>query len=164
MTYACLDECLIQHNWFWPFFCEELCSFNRKGFCCSWAWSCSLCEGKTSFCTGLISKKLCGLTLRLTVLHSVPYFFLLYQSPSSSLCTVFDDFSSNIDEILTINPSANVFVFVDFHVHQRDWLTCSGGTDRPSKLYLNFSISNEPTQIELVQVRIDVYLSTKISG
>ena len=94
----------------------------------------------------------------------MPYFFLFYQSPSSSLCTVFDDFSLKIDEVLTINPSANVFVFVDFQAHQRDWLTCSGGTDRPSELYLNFSISNEPTQMELVQVRIDVYLSTKISG
>ena len=27
---------------------------------------------------------------RLTLLHSVSYFFLLYRSPSSSLCTVFD--------------------------------------------------------------------------
>ena len=28
-----------------------------------------------------------------------------------SLCTVFDSISSNIDEVLSINPSANVFVF-----------------------------------------------------
>ena len=29
-----------------------------KGFYCSYAWSCSLCEGRNSICTGLISRKL----------------------------------------------------------------------------------------------------------
>ena len=53
---------------------------------------------------------------RLALLHSVFYFFFLYRSPSSSLCTVFDSISSNIDEVLSINPSANVFVFGDFNV------------------------------------------------
>ena len=44
--------------------------------------------------------------------------------------TVFDSVSSNIDEVLSINPSANVFVFGDFHnVHHKDWPTYSGGTD-----------------------------------
>ena len=33
-----------------------------------------------------------------------------------------------------INPSANVFVFWDFNVYHKDWLTYSGGTDRPGKL------------------------------
>ena len=28
----------------------------------------------------------------------------LYRSPSSSLCTVFDSISSNIDRVLSINP------------------------------------------------------------
>ena len=41
------------------------------------------------------------------------YFFFLYRSPSSALCTVFDSISSNIDEVLLINRSANVFVFGD---------------------------------------------------
>ena len=53
----------------------------------------------------------------LASLYSVPYFFFLYQSPSSSLCTVSDSISSNIEEVLSINPSANVFVFGDFNVH-----------------------------------------------
>ena len=69
------------------------------------------------------------LCFRLALLHSVSYFFFLYRSPSSSLCTVFDSISSNIDEVLSINPSANVFVFGDFNVHHKDWLTYSGGTD-----------------------------------
>ena len=83
------------------------------------------------------------LCFRLAFLHSVPYFFLLYQSPSSSLCTVFDAISSNIDEFLSVNPSANVFVFGDFNVHHKDCLTHSGGTDRPGELYYDFSISND---------------------
>ena len=48
---------------------------------------------------------------------------------SSSLCTVCDAISSNIDEILSINPSANVFVLGDLNLHHKDWLTFSGGTD-----------------------------------
>ena len=87
------------------------------------------------------------LCFRLALLHPVSYFFFLYRSPSSSLCTVFDSISSNIDEILSINPSANVFVFGDFNIHQKDWLTYSGGTDRPGEHCYNFSISNDLTQI-----------------
>ena len=60
---------------------------------------------------------------RLALLDSVSYIFFLYQSPSVSLCTVFNSVSSNIDKVLSINPSANVFVFGDFNVHQRNWFT-----------------------------------------
>ena len=60
---------------------------------------------------------------------------------------VFDFISSNIDEVFLINPSANVFVFGDFNVHHKDWLTYSGGTDRPGEQYYNFSISNDLTQM-----------------
>ena len=87
------------------------------------------------------------LCFRLAFLHSVSYFFSLYRSLSSSLCMVFDAISSNIDEVLSINPSANVFVFGDFNVHHKDWLTYSGVTDRPGELCYNFSISNDLTQI-----------------
>ena len=81
-------------------------------------------------------------------------FFFLYQLPSSSLCTVFYSISSNIDEVLSINPSANVFVFGDFNVHHKDWLTYSGGTDRPGELCYNFSISNDLTQMVNFPTRI----------
>ena len=84
---------------------------------------------------------------RLAFLHLVSHFFFLYQSLSSSLCTVFDSISSNIDEVLSINPSANVFVFGDFNVHHKDWLLYSGGTDRPDELCYNFSTSNDLTQM-----------------
>ena len=60
------------------------------------------------------------LCFRLALLHSVSYFFFLYRSPSSALCTVFDSISSNMDEVLLINPSANVFVFGDFNLHHKD--------------------------------------------
>ena len=95
------------------------------------------------------------LYFRLALLHSVSYLLFLYRSLSSALCTIFDSILSNIDEVLSINPSANVFVFVfvrdffarDFKVHHKDWLTYSGGTDRPDKLRYNFSISNDLTQM-----------------
>ena len=59
------------------------------------------------------------LCFQLALFHSVSYFFFLYQSPLS-LCMVFDSISSNIDEVLSINRSANVFVFGDFNVHHKD--------------------------------------------
>ena len=74
------------------------------------------------------------------------YFFFLYWSPSSALCTVFDSITSNIDEVLSINPSANVFVFGDFNVDHKNWLAYFGGTDQPRELCFNFSISNGLTK------------------
>ena len=82
------------------------------------------------------------------------YFFFLYRSPSSALCTVFDSILSNIDEVLSINQSANVFVFGDFNVHHKDRLTYSGGTDRPGEPCYNFSISNDLTQMVNFNTRI----------
>ena len=87
------------------------------------------------------------LCFRLALLHSVSYFFFLYQSPSLSLCMVFDSISSSIDEVLSINPSAHVFVFGDFNVHHKDWLTYSGRTVQPGELCHNFSVSNDLTQM-----------------
>ena len=99
------------------------------------------------------------LYFRLPLLYSVSYFFFLYRSPSSSLCTVFYSISSSIDEVLSINPSANVFVFGDFNVHHMDWLTYSGGTDGPGELCynFNFSISNDLTHIVNFPTQIPDY-------
>ena len=93
------------------------------------------------------------LYFRLALLHSVSNFFFLYRSPSA-LSTVFDSISSNIDEVLSINPSANVFVFGDFNVHHKDWLTNSSRTDRPGELCYNFSTSNDLTQMVDFPTRI----------
>ena len=105
---------------------------------------------------GLISRNSAdsNLCFQLALLHSVSYFLFLYQSPSSSSCTVFDSISSNIDEVLSINLSANVFVFGDFDIDHKDWLTYSGGTDRPRECCCNFSISNDPTQVVKFPTRI----------
>ena len=63
------------------------------------------------------------------------------------LYAVFDSTSSIIDEALSINPSAYVFVFGEFNIDDTDWLTYSGGTGRPGELCYNFSISNDLTQM-----------------
>ena len=108
------------------------------------------------------------LCLRLALLHSVSL------CTSKSLCTVFDSISSNIDQVLSINPSANMFVFGDFNVHHKDWLTYSGGTDRSGELCYNFSISNDLTQMVNFPTRIpdcdshspallDLFISSDVS-
>ena len=85
------------------------------------------------------------LCFQLVPLHSVSYFSI--SSSSSSLCMVFDSISCNLDEVLSINTSAIVFVFADFNINHKDWLTYSGGTDRPGELCCNFPISNDLTQM-----------------
>ena len=84
----------------------------------------------------------------------MPYFFFLYRSPPSALCTVFDSISSNIDEVHSINPSADVFIFLNFNVHHRDWLTYSGGTDQPGQLFYNLSIPYGLSQMVNIPTRI----------
>ena len=84
----------------------------------------------------------------------IVFFFFVCWSPSSSLCTVFDSVSSNVHEVLSINPSANVFVFGDLNVHHKDWLTYSSATDRPGELCYNFYISNDLTQMVNFPTRI----------
>ena len=74
------------------------------------------------------------LLFQLALLHSLSFFFFLYQSSSLSLCTIFDTISCNIDEILLINLSGNVFVFGDFNIHHKVWFAYFGGTDRPGEL------------------------------
>ena len=135
-------------DWFWQFLCEGLSSFSPERFYYSYAWSSSLCERRTSFCIWLIPRKSCRFLMFSTSFISLnTYFFFLYQSPSSSLCTVFKSISSKTVESLSINPCAYVFVFGDFTIHHKDWLTYSGGTDRPADLCYNFYISKDLTQM-----------------
>ena len=46
-----------------------------------------------------------------------------------------------------MSSSANVFIFGDFSIHHKDWLTYSSGTDRPGERCYDFSISNDLTQM-----------------
>ena len=124
------------------------------------------------------SRKLCrflfmfftGSTSFSVLLH----FLLSITRKSSSLLLIFDAISSNIDEVLTISPYIDVFVFGDFNFHNKDWVTVSGGTDKPGELCYNFCISNDltqmvnfPTQIRgcdsLSLPLLDLFLSSNIS-
>ena len=66
----------------------------------------------------------------------------------------FDSILSNIHEILSINPSVNVFVFGDFNGHHKDQLTYSGGTDRPGELCYNFPSTNDFAQMVNFPIQI----------
>ena len=63
-------------------------------------------KDRTFFLVGRISRKLCGsyLYFWVALLFSVSYFFFVYWLPSSTSCKIFDAISSNIDEVLSINP------------------------------------------------------------
>ena len=47
-----------------------------------------------------------------------------------------------------------MFVFGDFNILHKDWLTYSGGTDRSGELCYNFSISNDLIQMVNFPTRI----------
>ena len=55
--------------------------------------------------------------------------------------TVFHVILSNIDQVLLINSYANVFVFENFNIDHKDWLSYSGETDSDSWLWLSMSCS-----------------------
>ena len=54
---------------------------------------------------------------------------------------------------MRFSRSTHLFVFGDFNVHHKDWLTYSSGTDRPGES-VNFSISNDLTQMINFPTRI----------
>ena len=117
-----------------------LSSFNLKGYCYPFAWSCTLCEGDCSFCTGPIFRKLLEFLFvfffRLALLNLVSYHFFFSQSPSSSssLSSVcFDAILFDIDEVLSIN----LFVCSGFNVHQNNGLNYPDGTDTVGDPYYN---------------------------
>ena len=60
-----------------------------------------------------------------------------------------DSISSDMDEVCSVNSSADVFVIGDFNVYDKDWLTHSGRTYRPGELIFcyNFSFLNELIQM-----------------
>ena len=58
------------------------------------------------------------LSFRLSLLQLVSYFFSSINH-IICLCARFEAISSNIDEVFSTNPSANVLVFGDFNFHLR---------------------------------------------
>ena len=65
------------------------------------------------------------LCFRLALLRPVSHFFFLCWLFSLSSCTVFHAISSNIDELLSINLSAYMFVFWDETEIRTDWVGLS---------------------------------------
>ena len=69
----------------------------------------------------VISRQLCRFLLMFsTGFTSLSVLILFAQWITLSLCMVFDSVSFDIDEVLSINPSANVFVYGGFNVHHKD--------------------------------------------
>ena len=133
-------------NWLWKFLCVGLSSFNLKRFCSVTDMHDLVVYVKE----GLLLAKVLSLEnsvdfylwFWMTFPHSVSYFRFLYRSPPLSLCKICDAILLNIDKVLSINPSDNVFVFRDFNIHQKGWLIYSGGTDRLDELCYNLSQIN----------------------
>ena len=69
---------------------------------------------------------------------------LLFKWELVSFCTVFDVISFNIEEVLSVNPSAKILVFGDVNVHDKDCLTYFSGTGRPGELCYNFFYLKQP--------------------
>ena len=132
-------------DWSWKFLCMGLSSFNdsvthMQGFVVY------VNEGLPFLWDICLKKYLFQLALR----HPVPYFFFLCWSPFLPLCIVFGVIFSN--RVLSINPSANVFVFGYFNIHHKDWIAYSVGTDRPGELCYNFPISNKICNTKTIKI------------
>ena len=72
-------------------------------------------------------------------LYFTQFSVLLHLSPFLSLCIVFYAIWSNIDQVLSINPSPNAIVFRDFNIHHKDWLICFSGTGRSDDYQMTYS-------------------------
>ena len=137
-------------NRFRQFLSEGLFSFTWKRYCNSYSWSFSLYDGGASFWTRLMRIFIC---FRLALLNIMSYFFFLCRSSYSSLCS-FWCISSNIDEVLSIKPSRNVFILGQLNFNRKNWLTYI------MKLidlvnFVCFSISNGLNQ--MVNVPLQIY-------
>ena len=109
-------------NWFKQFLCEGLSSVNPKGFSYSYTWSYILWEERTFFWVGLTSRKLCGFLLFFDWLYftwGLTSFFPLLITLFVLMHAFF--FFIKHGEVLLINQSAIVFVFVDFDVYHKDF-------------------------------------------
>ena len=104
---------------------------------------CSLFGGRTSLHTGLIARKFCGF-----LCFWLAYFIQCLTSFSSlPLWMDLDAISSNVDEVLSINPYANAFIFGGFTLHRKDWLTVLVELINLVDSCYNFSIGNGITHM-----------------
>ena len=120
------------------FLCEGSTSFCSKGFCYSYAMSCSLCVGRTFVWTGLIPRTSSGFLF----MFSTGFTWFSGLLPFPLLITLFVFVHGCWCYLL-----ANLFVFKYFNVQHKVWLTYSGETNRLGELCYKFSISDKLTQI-----------------
>ena len=152
-------------DWFWQFFYEGLSSFNPKGFYYSYVWSCSLCERRISFCTGFISRKLCGFLLT----RSPAILDLFISSDASICCTTAFPPLGNSDHVVvsvSLDFPSNSKRDAPFHRIAYDYLLPDWGglrdhlRDGPWENFFNFSASTAASELyEWVQVGIEVYIT-----
>ena len=140
---CCMWDKLGWLNWFLQFLCEGLSSFNQEDSVTHMLGLAVYAKEGVSFAWYLYLEPRTK-TLQICMyffdwLCFLQYHFFLYGSLSSSLCMV-SDISSNIDQILSINLCAYVFVFRDFNIYHKDWLIYSGGTDRSGELCCNIIV------------------------
>lgn len=78
---------------------------------------------------------LCYYFLRFSIFYLFTHtsFFSQLTIPPS-LCSVFNVISSDTGEVLLVNHSANVFVFGNFNILHKYWLTYSDGADASRNL------------------------------
>ena len=79
--------------------------------------------------------------------------FFLYRSPSTD-SVVLDVVSDKIDSLLAKYPSAQVAVFGDFNVHNKEWLTFSRTTDSNGQAAEAFATSQNLVQIVSSPTRV----------
>ena len=79
--------------------------------------------------------------------------FFLYRSPSAT-CEILDVISDKLDNLLAKYPSAQVAIFGDFNVHNKEWLTFSRTTDTNGQAAEAFAISQNLVQIVSCPTRV----------
>ena len=88
----------------------------------SYACSCTLCEKGLPFARDL--------SLENPADYYLCFGWFYFNNCLTSFSSInHQSISSDIYEVFSINPSANVFVWRHFNVRHKDWLTYSGGTD-----------------------------------
>ena len=85
-----------------------------------------------------------GLAFSVWIVFSGVFFC---RSWPSSLWTVSDAVSSKVGKVLSIEPSANSFVYKEINALYKNWMIYFGGTDRPGELCCNVSFFNDFSQI-----------------
>ena len=106
---------------------------------------------------GFIFRKLCGFLLMFSTGFTSLGVLLLFPLSITFFVFIYSFwflFHLTKDEVLSISPSANIFIFRDFNAHHKDWLTYSGEINRPGELCYNFSILNDITQVGNFPTRI----------